>query len=203
MLYAAADAYEVETGRQADGTPHRADHPSQRGRAVGRGRPRSDVPAALGRVLVGPAASDHSPRPPCAGAWNRSTAMEAASVCTLRRLPPGRSATSWNRPMSWRVSPVSARSAVISPTTLQNLKPWPGARRRDHHPRVLGVQIEDEVLVRGVGEHAGAERHRRAGAVGEVALGECAQERLVLRRSARGRSSRDRRPRPGGGTART
>jgi len=39
--------------------------------------------------------------------------------------------------------------------------------------------MRNKVLVRRVGEHAGAQRQRGAGTVGEIAFGEAAQQRLV------------------------
>ena len=42
------------------------------------------------------------------------------------------------------------------------------------------MQVDDEVVVRRVGEHAGLEVHRRPAAVGEVALGEIPQQLLVV-----------------------
>ena len=90
--------------------------------------------------------------------------------------------------MSWRVSPSSARSARISPTTEQNLKPWPEKPAPTTASSRLRVAVDQEVLVRGGLEEARLERDRRPGAVGEVALGERAERRLVLER----RLARDR-----------
>src|SRR3954468_3601739 len=50
----------------------------------------------------------------------------------------------------------------------------------DDDLRDVRERVEDEVLVRAVLEEAGLERHRRAGAVGKVALGELTQDRLVV-----------------------
>ena len=82
--------------------------------------------------------------------------------------------------MSWRVNPFSARSAMISPTTLANLKPCPEQGEAIGDLRVVGVQVDDEVVVRGVGEHAGLQVHRRAAAVGEVSFGEAPEQLLVV-----------------------
>src|SRR5215468_7862488 len=53
------------------------------------------------------------------------------------------------------------------------------ARRSDTHLQIIGMPIEDEVLVARVGEHASAQGHRRAGGIREIALGEGAQHLLV------------------------
>ena len=68
---------------------------------------------------------------------------------------------------------------MISPTTLQNLNPWPekpAARRRSE----AGQGVDDEVLVGRVGEHAGPQSHRRPVRVGEVAGDGLTQYSLVL-----------------------
>src|SRR3712207_6704507 len=85
-----------------------------------------------------------------------------------------------NRLTSWRVIPVSARSAMISPITLANLLTVPGAGRSEGNLIVLRVHVYDEVVVRSVGEHAGLQVHRRAAAVREVTLREVPQEPLVV-----------------------
>src|SRR5215211_4364769 len=53
------------------------------------------------------------------------------------------------------------------------------AGRGDGDLRVVRVQVQDEVVVGGVGEHAGLQVHGRAGAVGEVSLGEAPEELIV------------------------
>ena len=60
------------------------------------------------------------------------------------------------------------------------LEAVPGAGRGDGDLRVVGVQVYDEVMVRGVGEHAGLQVHRRTAAVGEVSFGEAPEELLVV-----------------------
>src|SRR5579885_3507365 len=54
------------------------------------------------------------------------------------------------------------------------------AGRGHHDLRIAGEQVEDEVLVRRIGEQAGVERECWPGALGEVALGETAQNALVF-----------------------
>ena len=53
------------------------------------------------------------------------------------------------------------------------------AGRRQHDLRVVGMPVQDEALVGGVGEHAGVQRHRGAAATREVALAEAAQQGLT------------------------
>src|SRR6266571_7380177 len=60
------------------------------------------------------------------------------------------------------------------------LEPVPGAGRGERHLGMVGVQVDDEVLVRGVGEQARHQRHRRAVPGREVAGGELAEQLLVL-----------------------
>ena len=54
----------------------------------------------------------------------------------------------------------------------------PRAWRGEGDLLVVWVHVDDEVVVRRVGEHAGLEVHRRPAPVGEVALGEVPQEPL-------------------------
>src|SRR5918998_5297132 len=56
----------------------------------------------------------------------------------------------------------------------------PRARRGERDLLVVGVQVDDEVVVGRVGEHAGLEVHRRPAAIREVPLGELAQQLLVV-----------------------
>ena len=98
--------------------------------------------------------------------------------------------------MSCCVVPSSARSARISPTTEQNLKPWPEKPAATTAVGGVRVAVDEEVLVgRGL-EEAGLERDGRPGAVGEVALGERAERRLVLERRLPRDRVRDRRLAP-------
>src|ERR671917_1268248 len=55
----------------------------------------------------------------------------------------------------------------------------PRARRGERDLLVVWVHVDDEVVVRRVGEHAGLQVHRRPAPVGEVALGEVPQHPLV------------------------
>src|SRR6185437_12440470 len=54
-----------------------------------------------------------------------------------------------------------------------------GAGGRYDNLLVHGVMIDDEMLVRRVGEHAGAERHGRSVALREIAVRKLAQQRFV------------------------
>jgi hypothetical protein len=54
-----------------------------------------------------------------------------------------------------------------------------GAGRDQQHPPLLGVAVDHEVLVRGVGEEADPQPDRLAGGGREVALRRLPQQRLV------------------------
>ena len=82
--------------------------------------------------------------------------------------------------MSWRVIPFSAKSAMISPTTLTNLKPCPEQGEANETCSYSGVNVDYEVVIWGVGEHAGGEAHRWSGTVREVALRKLPQKLLVV-----------------------
>ena len=69
---------------------------------------------------------------------------------------------------------------MISPTTLENLNPWPENPRRHVDVGRAGQRVYEEVLVGGVGEHARSQRHRWAVGVGEIAGDGLPQHRLVL-----------------------
>ena len=73
-------------------------------------------------------------------------------------------------PIGWAVRPLSARSARISPTTEANLKPWPGEAGREHHLRMLRVDVDQEVTIRRQRVDAG-----RGAATGPSAAGRWAR----------------------------
>ena len=60
------------------------------------------------------------------------------------------------------------------------LEAVPGARRGDHDLGNVRQHVEDEMLVRGIGEHAGAKGHGRAVRRRKVACGGLAQWRFVV-----------------------
>ena len=66
------------------------------------------------------------------------------------------------------------------PDHAHELEAVPGTRRGERHLLVLRVNVDDEVVVWGVGEHAGGEAHRRPGSVREVTLSKLPEELLVV-----------------------
>ena len=69
--------------------------------------------------------------------------------------------------MSSRGASPTASSAAISPMTLANLKPWPEPPPATTTCVVLGMEVEQEVLVGRVLEQARLQRHRRPGPSGK------------------------------------
>src|SRR5215210_5305026 len=111
------------------------------------------------------------------------------TICLLRRLPAADRLVSCG-PLP---QPVEAEEAdIVAGKTLLGqvghdlaydageLEAVPRAGRGDRDLRVVGVQVYDEVVVGGVGEHAGLQVHRGTAAVGEVSFGETPEELLVV-----------------------
>src|SRR5919107_32873 len=113
------------------------------------------------------------------------------TVRLLRRLPiADRLARPWSRGLSPEPVEAEEGDVVAGKSTFGEvghdltddageLEAVSRARRGDRDLRVVRVQIKDEVVVRGVGEHAGLQVHGGASAVGEVSLGEAPEELLV------------------------